>query len=67
MLCLRPFAVMSLRSGTSSCTSIIFGLDWMETMKKLREMPKEQHEALLLEYKEMGVVRWGLSISEKSI
>lgn len=33
-----------------------FGLDWMETMKKLREMPKEQHQELLLEYKEMGVL-----------
>ena len=32
-----------------------FWLDWMESMKKLREMPKEQHEALLLERKEMGL------------
>lgn len=32
-----------------------FGLDWVDVMKKLREMPKEQHQALLLEYKEMGV------------
>jgi hypothetical protein len=32
-----------------------FLLDWMEIMKKLREMPEEQHQELLLEYKEMGV------------
>jgi hypothetical protein len=32
-----------------------FGLDWKEKMKELREMPKEQHQELLLEYKELGV------------
>jgi hypothetical protein len=29
-----------------------FWLDWRENMEKLREMPKEQHDALLLERRE---------------
>jgi len=33
-----------------------FWLDWMESMKELREMPKEKHEALLLERGEMGLL-----------
>jgi hypothetical protein len=33
-----------------------FFLDWTENMRKLREMSKEQHKKLLLDYKEMGVL-----------
>ena len=33
-----------------------FWLDWMESIKKLREMPKEQREALLCERREMGLL-----------
>ena len=33
-----------------------FWFDWMESIEKLREMPKEQHEALFLERKEMGLL-----------
>lgn len=30
--------------------------DWFEMVSKLRDMPKEQHQALLLERKEMGML-----------
>lgn len=30
--------------------------DWFEMVSKLRDMPKEQHQALLLERKEMGIL-----------
>ena len=33
-----------------------FWLDWMESIQKLREMPKEQHDALLCERREMGML-----------
>ena len=33
-----------------------FWLDWMESVKELREMPKEQHDALLCERKKMGLL-----------
>ena len=33
-----------------------FWLDWMESIKKLREMPKEQRDALLCERREMDVL-----------
>ena len=33
-----------------------FWLDWMESVKELREMPKEQHDALLCERREMGML-----------
>jgi len=33
-----------------------FWLDLTESIKQLREMPKEQHKALLLERKEMGLL-----------
>jgi hypothetical protein len=33
-----------------------FWLDWMESVEQLRKMPKEQHQALLLERKEMGLL-----------
>ena len=33
-----------------------FWLDWMDSMKMLREMPKERRDALLLERKEMGLL-----------
>ena len=33
-----------------------FWLDWMESIKKLLEMPKEQREALLCERREMGLL-----------
>lgn len=33
-----------------------FWLDWMESMKELREMPKEKHDALLLERREKGLL-----------
>ena len=32
-----------------------FWLDWLESVKKLREMPKEQHNELFCERKEMGL------------
>ena len=31
-----------------------FWLDWLESIQKLREMPKERHDALLCERREMG-------------
>jgi len=33
-----------------------FWLDWMESIQKLRNMPKEQREALLCERREMGLL-----------
>jgi hypothetical protein len=33
-----------------------FLFDWLESVQKLREMPKEQQEALLREHKEMGML-----------
>jgi hypothetical protein len=33
-----------------------FMRDWLESVQRLREMPKEQHDALLLERKEMGIL-----------
>ena len=33
-----------------------FWLDWMESIKELRNMPKEQRIALLLERREMGIL-----------
>jgi hypothetical protein len=33
-----------------------FWLDWMESMQELRNMPKEQREALLCERREMGLL-----------
>jgi len=33
-----------------------FWLDWMESIKELRNMPKKQREALLLERREMGLL-----------
>lgn len=33
-----------------------FWLDWMESIQQLREMPKEQHDALLCERREMGLL-----------
>ena len=33
-----------------------FWLDWMESIQKLREMPKERYDALLCERREMGLL-----------
>jgi hypothetical protein len=33
-----------------------FWLDWLESVEQLREMPKEQREALLYERREMGML-----------
>ena len=33
-----------------------FWLDWMGSIQDLRKMPKEQHEELLLERREMGIL-----------
>ena len=33
-----------------------FWLDWMDSIKEVRKMPKEQHDALLCERKEMGML-----------
>jgi hypothetical protein len=33
-----------------------FWLDWMDSIKKLRKMPKKQHDELLYERKEMGML-----------
>lgn len=33
-----------------------FWLDWMESIQKLREMPKERREGLLCERREMGML-----------
>ena len=33
-----------------------FLFDWLESVQRLREMPKEHHEALLCERKEMGML-----------
>ena len=33
-----------------------FWVDWMESIKKVREMPKEQREALLCERRELGML-----------
>jgi hypothetical protein len=32
-----------------------FWLDWMESIKEVRKMPKEQHDTLLCERREMGM------------
>ena len=33
-----------------------FWLDWMESIQKVREMPKEQRDALIVERREMGML-----------
>jgi len=33
-----------------------FYKDWMEQLKQLRNMPKEQHQTLLLDYREAGLL-----------
>ncbi|MGD0646288.1 MAG: hypothetical protein ABSA75_15455, partial [Candidatus Bathyarchaeia archaeon] len=33
-----------------------FWLDWLESVEQVREMPKEQREALLCERREMGIL-----------
>jgi hypothetical protein len=33
-----------------------FWLDWLESVEQLREMPKERHDALLYERREMGLL-----------
>jgi hypothetical protein len=34
-----------------------FMLDWLESVQELRKMPKEQHDALLCERREMGMLK----------
>ena len=44
-----------------------FWVDWMESIQKVREMPKEQREALLCERREIGMLEWCFGFQEANL